>query len=92
LVVGDSNRELDSFYLLPTDFIKDLSKSSKQRVNIIKWRLSNNKLRPNIEELSPNKRIIKYNNLLENRSILLDRSINILSTINDRELDSFYFL
>jgi hypothetical protein len=48
-------------------------------------------LRPNIDKLSSNKRIIKYNNLLEDRSILLDRNINIISTkVNITELGLFY--
>jgi hypothetical protein len=90
LVTGDSNKELDSFYPLLTDFVEGPSELSKQRVNIIKRRLSDSKLRPNIEELSPNKRIIERNNLLEDRSILLDRSMNVLGITNNRELGSSY--
>jgi hypothetical protein len=50
-------------------------------------------LRSNIDKLSPNKRIIKYNNLLEDRSILLDWNIDIISIkASIVELDSFYLL
>jgi hypothetical protein len=50
-------------------------------------------LRPNIDKLSSNKRIIKYNNLLEDRNILLDRNINIISIeASIIKLDLFYLL
>jgi hypothetical protein len=50
-------------------------------------------LRSNINKLNPNKRIIKYNNLLEDRSILLDQSIDIiLIEANIIELGLFYLL
>jgi hypothetical protein len=50
-------------------------------------------LRPNIDKLSLNKRIIKYNNLLENRNILLDWSIDIISIKTSiAELDLSYLL
>jgi hypothetical protein len=93
LATGDGSRELDLSYPLLTNFVKSLSKSNKQRVNIIERRLSDGKLRPNVEELSPNKRIVKCNNLLEDRSILLDRSINIIPTeASITELGSSYLL
>jgi hypothetical protein len=50
-------------------------------------------LRSNIDKLSSNKRIIKYNNLLEDRNILLDRNIDIIFIeISIVELDLFYLL
>jgi hypothetical protein len=84
-------RELGSSYPLRADFVEGLPESSQRRVDVVERRLSDGELRPNVDELSPNKRIIERDNSLEDRSTLLDRSVDVVpAEASIAELGSSY--